>query len=74
MYVPHPPVQKGATLSAVCGFLVKGTGFGLCAHRIEEGNELVSDPKETGCPSCQRPRRVGEGVRAFPITGLVFSV
>lgn len=46
-----PPVQKGATHSAVCGFLVKETGFDCCAHRIEEGNELVSDPKETECLS-----------------------
>lgn len=31
--------------------MVKGIGFGLCAHRIEEGNEFVSDPKETECLS-----------------------
>lgn len=31
--------------------MVKGAGFGLRAHGLEEGNESVSDPKEAERPS-----------------------
>lgn len=49
--ISPPLIQKDTALRAVCCFLVKGTGFGLRAYSIEEGNESVSDPKETECPS-----------------------
>lgn len=60
-------------------FLGSGTGFGLVLICSEEGNESVSDPEETECPSPVRDKLVKDqevlGKESeFPLRVLIFSV